>query len=55
MIEQPVSDKTLSRFRKRCYDYESAYGTDLLHDCITALAEKIAFRNESRISILLKI
>lgn len=22
--EQPLSDKTLSRFRKRCYDYESA-------------------------------
>lgn len=40
--EQPVSDKTLSRFRKRCYDYESAYGIDLLHDCITALAGEIA-------------
>lgn len=22
--EQPLSDKTLSHFRKRCYDYESA-------------------------------
>ncbi len=40
--EQPLSDKTLSRFRKRCYDYESAYGIDLLHDCITGLGEKIA-------------
>lgn len=40
--EQPISDKTLSRFRKRCYDYESAYGVDLLHDCITSLAGKIA-------------
>lgn len=40
--EQPLSDKTLSRFRKRCYDYESAYGIDLLHDCITGLSEKIA-------------
>lgn len=40
--EQPLSDKTLSRFRKRCYDYESAYGTDLLHNCITGLSEKIA-------------
>ena len=40
--EQPLSDKTLSRFRKRCYDYESAYGIDLLHNCITSLSEKIA-------------
>ena len=28
--EQPLSDKTLSRFRKRCYTYELATGTDLL-------------------------
>lgn len=40
--EQPLSDKTLSRFRKRCYDYESVYGIDLLHDCITGLSSKIA-------------
>lgn len=40
--EQPLSDKTLSRFRKRCYDYESVYGVDLLHDCITGLSDKIA-------------
>lgn len=40
--EQPLSDKTLSRFRKRCYDYESAYGIDLLHDCVTDLGSKIA-------------
>lgn len=40
--EQPLSDKTLLRFRKRCYDYESAYGIDLLHNCITSLSEKIA-------------
>lgn len=39
--EQPISDKTLSRFRKRCYDYEGAYGIDLLHDCITSLAAEI--------------
>lgn len=36
--EQPLSDKSLSRFRKRCYDYESAYGVDLLHDCLTELS-----------------
>lgn len=40
--EQPLSDKTLSRFRKRCYDYETVYGVDLLHDCITGLGAKIA-------------
>lgn len=40
--EQPISDKTLSRFRKRCYDHESVYGVDLLHDCITDLGGKIA-------------
>ena len=27
--EQPLSDKTLSRFRKRCYDYETLYNVDL--------------------------
>ena len=40
--EQPLSDKSLSRFRKRCYDYESVYGVDLLHNCITGLSDKIA-------------
>ena len=40
--EQPVSDKTLSRFRKRCYDYEAAYGIDLLHGCMADLGGKIA-------------
>ena len=39
--EQPLSDQSLSRFRKRCYDYESTYGIDLLHECITSLADKI--------------
>ena len=40
--EQPISDKTLSRFRSRCYNYETTYGIDLYHDCITALSGKIA-------------
>lgn len=40
--EQPLSDKTLSRFRERCYNYEAAYGIDLLHDCITGLSKQIA-------------
>lgn len=40
--EQPLSDKTLSRFRKRCYDYETLYGVDLLHDCVKDFSDKIA-------------
>ena len=40
--EQPLSDKSLSRFRIRCYDYESTYGVDLYHDCIKDLAAKTA-------------
>lgn len=40
--EQPLSDKTLSRFRKRCYDYETLHGVDLYHDCVKDLSSKIA-------------
>lgn len=40
--EQPLSDKTLSRFRKRCYDYETLHGVDLYHDCVKDLSDKIA-------------
>lgn len=40
--EQPLSDKTLTRFRKRCYDYESIHGIDLLHECMTGLGTNIA-------------
>ena len=40
--EQPLSDKTLSRFRKRCYDYETLHGIDLFHECVKNLGEKIA-------------
>ncbi len=40
--EQPLSDKTLSRFRKRCYDYETLYGIDLYKDCVTDLSSSIA-------------
>ena len=31
-VEQPISDKTLSRFHKIFYDYETLYGVDLYHD-----------------------
>lgn len=40
--EQPLSDKSLSRFRKRCYDYEQLYNVDLYHDCVRDLSGKIA-------------
>ena len=30
--EQPLSDKSLSRFRKRCYDYYNKTGIDLIHN-----------------------
>ena len=40
--EQPISDKTLSRFRKRCYDYETLHGVDLYRDCVKDLGNKIA-------------
>lgn len=40
--EQPLSDKTLSRFRRRCYDYENLHGVDLYHDCVKDLGSKIA-------------
>lgn len=35
--EQPISDKSLSRFRQRCYDYEQLHGVDLYHDVVTDL------------------
>ena len=40
--EQPLSDKTLSRFRKRCYDYERLHNQDLYHDCVKELSAAIA-------------
>lgn len=40
--EQPISDKTLQRFRGRCCKYEADTGVDLIHECITGLSEQIA-------------
>lgn len=40
--EQPLSDKTLTRFRRRCYDYETLTGIDLYHDCMEKLGGHIA-------------
>ena len=40
--EQPLSDKTLSCFRKRCCDYETLHNKDIYHDCVEALSASIA-------------
>lgn len=40
--EQPLSDRTLSRFRARCLAYETETGIDLIHTCITGLAKELA-------------
>ena len=40
--EQPLSDKSLTRFQQRCYDYEQTHGVDLYHSCIKDLASKMA-------------
>ena len=40
--EQPMSDTTLKRFRKRCLMYETEYGIDLVHECIAELSDEMA-------------
>lgn len=40
--EQPLSDRTLSRFRARCLTYEAATGVDLIKNCINILSSQIA-------------
>lgn len=40
--EQPLSDRTLSRFRARCLAYETETGIDLIHRCVTKLAKEIS-------------
>lgn len=40
--EQPLSDRTLSRFRARCLAYETETGIDLIHTCITGLAQELS-------------
>lgn len=40
--EQPLSDKTLSRFRRRCYDYEQTHGVDLYKTAIKNYNREIA-------------
>lgn len=41
-IEQPLSDRTLGRFRARCNAYEEETGIDLLHDTIHSLSDEMA-------------
>lgn len=40
--EQPLSDRTLSRFRARCLAYETETGVDLIHACVSGLAHEIS-------------
>lgn len=40
--EQPLSDKSLSRFRSRCYEYEKEHGADLYRGCVKGLSGSIA-------------
>lgn len=41
-IEQPMSDRTLGRFRERCRVYEEETGIDLLHSTIVSLSAEMA-------------
>ena len=50
--EQPVSDRTLSRFRERLYAYEQATGIDLMKEEMESLAE--AFVSMMKISGMTK-
>lgn len=40
--EQPVSDRTFSRFRRRCLTYETETGIDLIHDTVKELSGEMA-------------
>lgn len=40
--EQPLSDRSLGRFRARCEAYEAQTGIDLLHDAVNSLSKHIA-------------
>ena len=39
--QQPLSDRTFSRFRERVAAYELVTGKNLIHDCIVSLAENL--------------
>ena len=41
--EQPLSDRTLSRFRARCLAYETETEIDLIHECVVKMAKEIFY------------
>lgn len=41
-VEQPLSDRTLSRFRARCLAHETETGIDLIHTCVTGIAKELS-------------
>ncbi|MDO4515368.1 MAG: transposase [Lachnospiraceae bacterium] len=41
-VEQPMSDRTLSRFRERCLNYQRQTGIDLLHNTIRDISNILA-------------
>lgn len=40
--EQPLSDKSLERFRRRVLEYEAETGIDLIHECMVKLSAQMA-------------
>ena len=42
MSEQPMSDRTLGRFRERCITYTKETGKDPLHECMSRLSGELA-------------
>ncbi len=40
--QQPISDRSFSRFRSRCAAYELTTGIDLIHQCIISLSKYIS-------------
>ena len=40
--EQPISDRTLSRFRARVLSYETEHDVDLIHECVVKTAKEIS-------------
>ena len=40
--EQPISDRTLSRFRARVLSYETENDVDLIHECVVKMAKEIS-------------
>ena len=40
--EQPISDRTLSRFRARVLSYETEHDVDLINECVVKMAKEIS-------------